>query len=152
MSAGNSQQTFLPLLSISIPTYNRAACLKKLLTILYEQASGDPRVELIVSDNASTDGTQKVAEHFLQMGMKFRYVRNEVNVGGDENVRRCYAIARGKYTWVFGDDDVLAPGALQRLLPILETSDYDLLFLAPYHFPGSSDHFLPKERRRHDVD
>ena len=76
----------LPLLSISVPTYNRARCLERLLTILHEQSADDPRVELIVSDNASTDGTQAVAEDFLRRGMNFRYVRNQVNVGGDENI------------------------------------------------------------------
>ena len=79
----------LPLLSISIPTYNRAQCLGRLLAILHEQSANDPRVELIVSDNASKDGTREMAEDFLRRGMKLRYVRNDVNVGGDENIRRC---------------------------------------------------------------
>jgi glycosyltransferase involved in cell wall biosynthesis len=133
----------MPLLSISIPTYNRAKCLARLLAILQEQAANDPRVEIIVSDNASTDNTREVAEDFLRRGMQFRYVRNPVNVGGDENIRRCYAMCGGKYAWVFGDDDVIAPGALGKILALLEGSEYDLIFLAPYHFPGESDDFLP---------
>ncbi len=141
----------LPLLSISIPTYNRVQCLERLLTILHEQSANDPRVELIVSDNASTDGASAVVEDFLRRGMKLRYIRNQVNVGGDENIRRCYTMARGKYTWVFGDDDVIAPGALRKLLALLETSEYDLLFLAPYHFPGEGTRFLPHRRARRDV-
>lgn len=140
----------LPLLSISIPTYNRSHCLARLLTILQEQAANDPRVEVIVSDNASADNTREVAEDFLRRGMSLRYVQNEVNVGGDENIRRCYAMARGRYAWVFGDDDVIAPGGLQAILSLLETSECDLVFLAPYHFPEGA-RFLPSPRLRGDV-
>jgi glycosyltransferase involved in cell wall biosynthesis len=103
-------------------------------------------VEVIVSDNASTDVTKALVEDFLQRGMKLRYVRNEVNVGGDENIRRCYAMASGKYTWVFGDDDVIAPGALTTILSLLSAGEYDLVFLASYPFPGDATDTLPKRR------
>lgn len=121
------------------------------MTILHEQASGDARVEVTVSDNCSTDGTPALVKRFQERGMSLRYVRNETNVGGDENIRRCYAMTTGKYAWVFGDDDVIAPGALHKILSLLETSEYDLLFLAPYHFPGESDRFLPSRRLWRDV-
>lgn len=138
-------------MSISIPTYNRAHYLGRLLTILHEQSANDPRVEVIVSDNASTDGTKELVEDFLRRGMNLRYVRNDVNVGGDENIRRCYAMSQGKYAWVFGDDDVLAPGALRKILSLLTAKEYDLLFLAPYHFPGDAVDTLPKRRLWRDV-
>ena len=57
-------------------------------------------------------------------------------------------MTRGKYAWVFGDDDVIAPGALRKILSLLEASCYDLIFLAPYHFPGESDRFLPSRPLR----
>jgi abequosyltransferase len=46
-----------PLLTIAIPTYNRAGYLKELLSILADQLKDEPRVELIISDNASPDET-----------------------------------------------------------------------------------------------
>jgi abequosyltransferase len=141
-----------PLLSISIPTYNRMKYLERLLTILYdEQSANDPRVELIVSDNVSTDGTRAVVEDFIRRGMKLRYVCNEINRGGDDNFCRCYSRMRGKYVWIVGDDDVIAPGALQKILSLLEASEYDLLFLAPYQFPAAGDQFLPRRRLKPDV-
>jgi len=133
----------VPLLSIAIPTHNRAKYLHRLLAILHEQAVNDSRVEVIVSDNASTDGTRVVVEEFLARGMKFRYVRNPENVGGDNNLLLCYTMCNGRYAWVFGDDDVIAPGALQKILWLLESAEYDLIFLAAYTFPGDSDQFLP---------
>jgi glycosyltransferase involved in cell wall biosynthesis len=133
-----------PLLSISIPTYNRAKFLDRLLTAIYEQAANDPRLEVIVSDNASTDGTREVVDKFQAWGMKFRYVRNPENIGGNPNMLRCFEMCTGRYAWVFGDDDIIAPGALPKLLQLLEGGEYDLVFLAPYLFPGDSDRFLPQ--------
>ena len=46
-----------PLLTIAIPTHNRASCLKDLLILLADQVKSEPRIELIISDNASPDET-----------------------------------------------------------------------------------------------
>ncbi len=70
-----------PLLSICIPTYNRSGLLKETLDSLVVQpefACG--RVEIVISDNASTDGTQALCEEYLQKYPGLRYFRNAENV------------------------------------------------------------------------
>ena len=48
-----------PVLTIAIPTYNRCDYLQKLLAVLHDQIACEPRVELVISDNASTDKTER---------------------------------------------------------------------------------------------
>lgn len=67
-----------PLLTIAIPTYNRAEKLEVLLEQLTADTAYDPtRVEIVVSDNASTDHTAQVVARFADI----RYHRNETNIG-----------------------------------------------------------------------
>jgi len=129
-----------PLLTIAIPTYNRADCLKLLLSELAKQIPGDS-VELIISDNASPDNTPEVVEHFASQGMIFRYTRNNVNVGGDANFLQCYEMAQGEYFWIVGDDDVIVPGGLKRILSILEKRKYDLINVSSYAY---HDEYCPR--------
>ena len=122
-----SQMSARPLLSFAIPTYNRAKYLDQLLGVLSQQLQGESRVELIVSDNASADNTQAVVESYKQQGLPIRYLRNEVNRGPDFNILQCYERATGKYVWIFGDDDLIAPETMQRILDALCLDRYDLI-------------------------
>jgi abequosyltransferase len=125
-----------PLLTIAIPTYNRHSCLEDLLGVLAPQLMEEPRVELIVFDNASQDETQAVVESFRQQGLKLTYFRNEKNIGADGNFIRCYEAARGEYVWIFGDDDIILPGGLHVVLTHLASRRYDLLYLKASTFRG----------------
>jgi glycosyltransferase involved in cell wall biosynthesis len=130
-----------PLLSFAVPTYNRAKCLDQLLGVLLKQLHGESRVEVIVSDNASTDNTSAVIEAYRQQGLDIRYLRNETNLGPDFNILQCYEQAAGKYVWIFGDDDLIAPGTLKRVLDALSSQLYDLVCIRAYPFEeGSVQH------------
>lgn len=134
-----------PLLTIAIPTFNRRRCLEELLETLAPQLVTEPRVELIVSDNACTDGTPSVLESFRKRGLKFRHIRNETNVGADGNFLQCFREASGKYFWLFGDDDILIPGALSGLLSLLSRESWDLAFVRPYAFRQRYDEIHVKD-------
>lgn len=128
-----------PLLTIAVPTYNRSRYLAELLEILAPQLAGESDVELIISDNASIDDTESVVESFCRQGMKCRYLRNEVNIGSDCNFLRCFREAAGEYFWLFGDDDILVPGGLRKILSFLRRKSWDLVFIRPYAFRNSFD-------------
>jgi glycosyltransferase involved in cell wall biosynthesis len=87
-----------------------------------------------VSDNASSDDTPAVVTHFLDAAPQIRYVRNPENIGSDANFVQCYNLARGEYVWIFGDDDVLIEGGLKRIMDILETGEYDMLYVSSRQF------------------
>jgi glycosyltransferase involved in cell wall biosynthesis len=131
------QSSERPLLSFAIPTYNRAKYLDQLLGVLLKQLDGESRVEVIVSDNASTDNTSAVVEMYRQQGLPMRYLRNETNRGPDFNILQCYEQAAGKYVWIFGDDDIIAPGTVQRILLALSSQQYDLVCIRAYSFKDS---------------
>jgi glycosyltransferase involved in cell wall biosynthesis len=127
-------KTDRPLLTIAIPTFNRVRFLRELLSVLFDQLIAQPRVELIVSDNASSDETPILLQEFQDRGLQIRYIRNKTNIGADANFLQCFELARGKYVWIVGDDDIIPSGALDRVLYFLDSGDFDLIFLRPMPF------------------
>src|ERR1035437_3875264 len=91
------------LLTIAIPTFNREQHLATFLSALVPQLSGECRVELLISDNASPDDTREVVRSYVAQGIPIRYICSESNLGADRNILRCYEHATGKYLWICGD-------------------------------------------------
>jgi len=111
-------------LSICIPTYNRVRYLTELLPTIISQADVEG-VEVVVSDNASTDDT---AEYLCTINHPcFRWWTNETNIGGDRNFLKCIAEARGEYVWLFGDDDIMPAGAVKKVTDFLRRYNPALL-------------------------
>lgn len=106
------------LLTLAIPTYNRVEKLKICLEQVMEQTAGKS-IELLVSDNASSDGTQMFMESFCKEHTNVTYVRNPENIGPDRNFLNCYDRAAGEYVILLGDDDLLLPGAVDAILEAL---------------------------------
>lgn len=121
-----------PLLTIAIPTYNRASFLRELLDSLEPQLCYEPRVELIISDNCSQDQTAAVVAEFANRGLSLRIIRNTTNIGPDPNFLQCFEQARGEYFWLIGDDDIVAPGAIEIILGYLESGKYDMLYMSQF--------------------
>lgn len=111
-----------PLLTIAIPTYNRSRYLAELLPEIIRQSQDEDagKLEILVLDNASTDGTQALVEG--QRSDSLRYVRNPENIGADRNFIKCVEMARGRYVWLFGDDEILRPQGIRRVLTRLQSS------------------------------
>jgi glycosyltransferase involved in cell wall biosynthesis len=137
-----------PLLTIAIPTYNRACFLKELLSVLYDQLVSMPCVELIISDNASADETPAVVQGYKELGLQFRYLRNAINLGADGNILQCFEQASGKYVWIVGDDDVVVADAIQKIVTYLEEEEYDLVYVSSYAFEGPSTPRSPSASRK----
>ena len=122
-------------LSIAIPTFNRAAWLQLCLTQLLPQlAATGNGVEVTVYDNASPDSTQEVVQSFIAQGFPLSYFRNVENIGSDRNIAQCFNLAKGRYVLILGDDDVLLDGALQKILALLGTGDYGAIFVNAYGY------------------
>ena len=120
-----------PLLSICIPTYNRARWLRHSLAALAPQiARAGDAVELIVSDNCSDDNTPALVEA-MQAQCPIRYHRNAANIGANPNFQRLVQdLARGEFVWLLGDDDLVRPDGVERILHVLrEHSEIDYVYL-----------------------
>lgn len=123
-----------PLLSIAIPTCNRSGYLRELLESLQEDLKDETRVELLVSDNCSSDDTPVVVADFIDRGLPIRSIRNETNIGADANFLQCFHLSRGTYFWIIGDDDIVSPGALPAILEKCATKRYDMIYLSQFGF------------------
>ncbi|QDS95972.1 putative glycosyl transferase [Roseimaritima multifibrata] len=113
-----------PCLSICLPTYSRADLLERCLTALLPQL--DPyanKIECIVSDNASPDHTPEIIAKFAKHPC-LRSFRNETNLGILGNITTVVTqYATGKYAFLIGDDDIVLPGAIERIMNILQRPD-----------------------------
>lgn len=112
-------------LSICIPTYNRGALIGKTLESIIAQSTGE--VEIVVSDNASTDNTTEVIKAISAKFPRIIYVREDVNRGADANYMNVVAHATGEYCWLFGSDDVMRDGAIQKVIEELKEAPAVLL-------------------------
>ncbi len=144
-----------PLLTIAVPTYNRAAELTQLLTLLEPQLRNRPEIDFYISDNASPDGTQDVIQRFLAAGMPIRDHRHPENIGSDANFVSCFHAARGTYFWLFGDDDLILPGTIDLILQhIGDQANLDIIYVTTYGFRKdylSERHDDPMHRSFHII-
>lgn len=120
-----------PLLSICIPTYNREEFLSRLmLSILPEVCKSDYPIEIIISDNASTDNTYLFCNELIKKYPFIQYYKSHENKGSDFNISNVYIKAKGHFVWVIGDDDYLVPGALSSICNMLNNNtSTDLIYL-----------------------
>lgn len=131
-----------PLLSIAIPTYNRAEwlrlCLDNLIPQLKEYCAD---VEVTVYDNASPDHTGKILQPYLEPNLPLTYIRNEENIGSDRNIAQCFNKACGKYVLILGDDDVVVPNALSKIISFLKDPKFEhgVVYIKAY---GYDDEFM----------
>jgi len=124
-----------PLLTIAIPTFNRAGYLDLCLGQISRQIHGNAELlEVLVSNNSSTDNTKEIVEKYIGMGVPIRYVENSENIGAEKNVIQCYKLSSGKYVYIIGDDDLLLEGALDKILQVLSADDYGVVYLTSYGF------------------
>ena len=105
--------------SICIPTYNRADKLRVLLGSIARQTGHYLLIEVAISDNASTDDTSAVVDHYRSLGMTIVYDLAPENRGFDRNLLNAVEIASGEYCWIFGSDDILEPGTFAALEQVL---------------------------------
>ncbi len=125
-----------PLLTVAIPTWNRAPYLARALGQLRDELTRVDAncVEVLVSDNCSTDDTAAVVQRTVADGCPIRYVRNDRNVGWALNFTQAFQLARGEYVLLMGDDDLLVDGTLRWLVDRLRGGPYGVVCLRPYGF------------------
>lgn len=120
-----------PLLSICIPTYNRSFYLDRLLSSILRQVSPlEGQVEIVISDNASTDNTEEYCSQIVEKNDCVFYSKNSKNEGWERNYSNLYFKARGRFVWLIGDDDYLADGALTNIIDMLnEHANVDAVYI-----------------------
>ena len=144
------------LLSICIPTYNRPENLKNCLDSIAKQVCSD--FEVCISDNASRVDIAKTIQPYKKK-FKIRFKRNKKNLGFAMNVLNVSLMARGKFIWFLGDDDLLTKNSLNFLTKLIKKNKkINFFWINSYYldvsylkkFPKKFDiDFLPKNLKTH---
>ncbi len=131
-----------PLLSILIPTYNRSERLKATIVSLLKMIEFNKlnEIELIISDNNSSDGTQQVLESF---GDSISSFKQSSNLGYDGNVSFLFTKAKGTFVMFLADDDILLEsGFISLISAIRDNSTVDCFLLNFFEgSPSGNDRF-----------
>lgn len=112
----HERQGARPVLTYAIITYNRSRYLVKALYSVLRQVGNDGLIEVLVSDNASTDDTREVVQELQKRYSNLKYFCNETNIEAKGNIHAAIRNSTGEYVLVAGDDDYLVDGALYVLV------------------------------------
>ncbi|MDP2593100.1 MAG: glycosyltransferase family 2 protein [bacterium] len=140
----------LALVSIGLPTYNRATLLPKAIDALLNQTYKN--IELIVSDNASSDDTEKIMETYANRDHRIRYIRQKQNIGGNPNHEFVVKQAKGEYFMWVSDDDWWDKRFVEELTNALESNPDFGVAMSHYIMRYVKDGVpIRDEERTHDL-
>lgn len=108
------------LLTIAIPTFNRCDLLDKSLGSIVSSPGFDQRVEIVVSDNFSTDNTRQIVEKHMRSYPNIKYHRNPENISAGPNYIKALSLGSGEYLKLINDSILFKPGTLRFLLDTIE--------------------------------
>ena len=108
----------MPRVSIGVPVYNCEKFIGQSVGSLLAQTYGD--FELIITDNASTDGTEEICREFVAKDKRVRYFRNERNLGGPGNFRRVLSLCKGELHKWSTADDYWDPTFIEKCVAVLD--------------------------------
>lgn len=114
MTAGpRTQDAAMPTLSICIPTFNRLSFLRECLASVDSMARpAGLSLEIVISDNGSTDGTRDFLTGLDSSVTSRRVLLQTVNIGAERNFRALAKAATGRFIWILGDDDLVEADGL----------------------------------------
>lgn len=107
-----------PLVSIGMPVYNGGDFFRHALESLLAQDYEN--IELIISDNHSTDLTQEICLDYKARDKRICYFRNEMNVGPKNNFNKVFEISQGEYFMWAAHDDLREPNYISACLKVME--------------------------------
>jgi len=114
-----------PRLSIGLAVHNGARFLRGAIDSLLAQDVGD--LELVISDNASTDETSSICGEYAALDSRIIYTRNPVNIGAAANFNRVFELSSGEFFMWGSDDDLWNPSFARRCIQMLEEHPHAVL-------------------------
>jgi len=129
--------------------FNGEAYLARMVTSLLDQTLRD--LEVIIADNASTDGTQDICEDFSRRDRRVRYIRQPFNIGAPRNWNVVVNEARGEFFKWSSASDIVPPDALARCVDVLRSDPSIVLCFGRTQFIDEHEHLL-EETSDSDID
>ena len=127
-------------ISICIPTYKRANHLENCLnSILLCKMNSKVSPQICISDNCSTDETEKIVKS-AQRKLDIKYYKSSKNIGRVKNYMNVIDMANGDFVWLLGDDDLLLPHTLVKLNDLIcKNENIDFFYINSFHL---STHYV----------
>lgn len=149
-------------LTIAVPAYNASEYLKenlsKIVCELRCEAYAANDIEILISDNCSTDDTKEVVTSFVELlrsekQINVNYYRNLTNLGLDRNVENCIKKANGDFVHILCDDDYYTDGSIKRILQVInEHKDLDFILLSNNYLNVFSNKIMHNKGFEQDVE
>lgn len=131
-----------PLVSVIIPTYNRAYCIGNAVQSVLKQDYEN--MEILIVDDGSTDDTEAVIKSIEDT--RIRYYKNSVNSGAAAARNTGISLAKGKYIAFQDSDDEWLEGKLKQQVELLENSDYGMVYSCfEREFPDGRVEKVPRD-------
>lgn len=144
-------------ISIGMPVYNGELFIRDTIEAILAQTFTD--FELIISDNASTDATEKICRLYAEKDARIRYSRLEQNIGAAGNFNRVFELSSGEYFKWAAHDDLHSVDYLAKCVEVLDTDcsvvlchsqvqiiDQTGQFIQDYQIKLNTDSLEPNER------
>jgi len=130
-----------PLVSVILPTYNRALLLPRAIKSVLNQTYKN--FELIIIDDNSTDNTKKIVDGFKDKRIK--YIRYKVNKGAAASRNTGIKLAKGEYIAFQDSDDEWLPEKLEKQMKVFEnlSSKYGVIYSAYWRLSNGRKKYLP---------
>ncbi len=117
-----------PLVSLCIPVFNGENYLEECIRSLIAQPRGD--IEILISDNASTDATEEICREFSSSDRRIVYLRQSENMGAAWNFNECFRRSRGEFFSWTGHDDIRPPDFVDVSLAAFDAAGHDYVMVS----------------------
>ena len=131
-----------PCVSICLPVYNGEDYISEAIDSIRAQTFDD--YEVIISDNASTDGTPKICRAFAMEDPRVKFYRADINQGLAWNMNRALSLANGRYVMWICHDDRMQPDYIERCVEILKKEKDTILCFANCYYINAEGQILER--------
>jgi len=134
-----------PKLTIIVPTKNRSHILKitlqRIIRSVYFAKLEKGKVEILIVNNFSNDGTEELVKNFMTKHDFIKYYHHKVPYScAEESLLNSFDKCRGDYIWTFGDDDYMNVSAILKVFNLIKNDHYGLLIM-------NTKHLIQRERK-----
>jgi glycosyltransferase involved in cell wall biosynthesis len=149
--AGRVTSNSQPKVSIGMPVYNGAEWIRATIDSVLAQTYRD--LELVISDNASSDATEQICREYQQRDPRVRYFRNPSNVGVSNNFNKAFERSRGQFFKWTSCSDLIDPQFIARCMAVIEARpEVVLVFPRTRLFQGTVANGTDYEERLQQLD
>lgn len=131
-----------PLISICIPTFNRARFISECLESIASQffdAEVRSSINVFILDNQSEDNTELVVRHYTDKYSNIHYIKDSQKRKISPGIIKAATYADGEYIWIFSDDDIFLSGSLKMIIENLTSEKPEVVFCNMHGFVGANE-------------